>query len=45
MIEFKKVVLKERPDMILVYGDTNTTLASAIVGAKLKIPMGEYYGC
>jgi len=37
MIEFEKVVLKEYPDIILVYGDTNTTLAGAIVGAKLKI--------
>lgn len=41
MIEFEKVVLKERPDMILVYGDTNTTLAGAIVGAKLKIPVAH----
>jgi UDP-N-acetylglucosamine 2-epimerase (non-hydrolysing) len=41
MIEFEKVVLKEKPDMILVYGDTNTTLAGAIVGAKLKIPVAH----
>ncbi len=41
MIEFEKVVLKEEPDMILVYGDTNTTLAGAIVGAKLKIPVAH----
>ena len=41
MIEFEKVVLKERPDIILVYGDTNTTLAGAIVGAKLKIPVAH----
>ena len=41
MIEFEKVVLKERPDIILVYGDTNTTLAGALVGAKLKIPVAH----
>lgn len=41
MIEFEKVVLKEKPDVILVYGDTNTTLAGALVGAKLKIPVAH----
>ena len=41
MIEFEKVVLKERPDLILVYGDTNTTMAGALVGAKLKIPVAH----
>lgn len=41
MIEFEKVVLKESPDLIIVYGDTNTTLAGALVGAKLKIPVAH----
>jgi UDP-N-acetylglucosamine 2-epimerase (non-hydrolysing) len=41
MIELEKVVLKEKPDMILVYGDTNSTLAGALVGAKLKIPVAH----
>lgn len=41
MIEFEKVVLKEHPGIILVYGDTNTTLAGAIVGAELKIPVAH----
>ncbi|HBT39080.1 MAG: Lipopolysaccharide biosynthesis protein [Thermotoga sp. 50_1627] len=41
MIEFEKVVEKEKPDIIVVYGDTNTTLAGAIVGAKLKIPVAH----
>ncbi|BBE30171.1 UDP-N-acetyl glucosamine 2-epimerase [Tepiditoga spiralis] len=39
MIEFEKIVEKEKPDMILVYGDTNTTLAGAIVASKMKIPV------
>jgi len=41
MIEFERVVLEEKPDVIVVYGDTNTTLAGAIVGAKLKIPVAH----
>jgi UDP-GlcNAc3NAcA epimerase len=41
MIEFEKVVNEIKPQMILIYGDTNTTLAGAIVGAKLKIPVAH----
>lgn len=41
MIEFEKIVMKEKPEVILVYGDTNTTLAGALVGAKLKIPVAH----
>ena len=41
MMEFENVVLKKKPDAILVYGDTNTTLAGALVGAKLKIPVAH----
>ena len=41
MMELEKIVLKEKPDMILVYGDTNSTLAGALVGAKLKIPVAH----
>jgi UDP-N-acetylglucosamine 2-epimerase len=39
LIEFEKVCLKERPSLIIVYGDCNTTLAGALVGAKLHIPV------
>ena len=41
MIEFEKLVMDIKPDVILVYGDTNTTLAGAIVTAKLKIPLAH----
>ena len=41
MIEFEKIVEKENPDIILVYGDTNTTLAGAIVASKMKVPVAH----
>jgi len=41
MLEFEKLVIDLKPDVILVYGDTNTTLAGALVAAKLKIKVGH----
>ena len=41
MIEFEKVCLKERPDLILVYGDVNSTIAAALVAKKLGIKVGH----
>ena len=42
MIEkIEEVVLKEMPDWILVYGDTNSTLAGAIVASKLHIKLAH----
>ncbi|MCX6157355.1 MAG: UDP-N-acetylglucosamine 2-epimerase (non-hydrolyzing) [Ignavibacteriae bacterium] len=35
MVKFEKVVLKEKPDLVLVYGDINSTLAASIVCAKI----------
>lgn len=39
MIGIERVLLKERPDWLLVYGDTNSTLAAALAAAKLHIPV------
>jgi len=39
MEQIEEIVLEEKPDGILVYGDTNSTLAGALVGAKLNIPI------
>ena len=42
MIEkIEEVALKEKPDWILVYGDTNSTLAGAIVASKLHIKLAH----
>jgi UDP-GlcNAc3NAcA epimerase len=35
------IVANERPDMMLVYGDTNSTLAGALTAAKLLIPLAH----
>jgi UDP-N-acetylglucosamine 2-epimerase (non-hydrolysing) len=41
MAGFEPVVLERRPDLVMVYGDVNSTVAAALVCAKLQIPVAH----
>jgi UDP-N-acetylglucosamine 2-epimerase (non-hydrolysing) len=41
MKRFEPVVLERRPDMAMVYGDVNSTVAAALVCAKLQVPLAH----
>ena len=39
LIEIERVLMKELPDMLLLFGDTNSTMAAALAAVKLHIPV------
>lgn len=41
MVEFEKVVLKEKPDLVMVAGDVNSTIACSLVAVKLGIKVAH----
>jgi len=41
MIKLEKILLKEKPDLVLVYGDVNSTIAAGLVCAKIFTAEGK----
>src|SRR3972149_8679740 len=41
IIEFEKVLFKEKPDLVIVVGDVNSTMACTLAAAKLEIPVAH----
>ncbi len=39
--QVERVMMSEEPDMVIVYGDTNSTLGGALAAAKLHIPVAH----
>ncbi len=41
LAEIERAILARKPDAVLVYGDTNSTLAGALAAAKLHVPVAH----
>jgi UDP-N-acetylglucosamine 2-epimerase (non-hydrolysing) len=41
MLAFEKVVEQEQPDLVLVVGDVNSTVAATLVATKMKVPVAH----
>lgn len=41
LVEIEKLLTKEQPELVLVYGDTNSTLAGSLAASKLQLPVAH----
>lgn len=41
MIEFEKVLMEEKPDLVVVFGDVNSTVACSLTAKKMHVPVAH----